>query len=887
MHSRSGFESMLDGPVWIELQEAVASFRSALLRGDRPDIESYLPADATHRPVYVSELVHEELEHRLRAGETVTVESYLDRFEELRLNSRLASGLHEAVSFWRGPGRIAHAGDSARSHAKSIGRYELGEVIGRGAFGVVHRAYDTTLRRAVALKRPRPGAVETPEAVERFLREARAVAGLRHHGIVAVHDAGQDDGELYLVSDLIEGRNLAEEMAERRPGFRRSAEWLADLAEALDHAHRLGVIHRDVKPSNVLIDADDHVYLTDFGLAKSDGGDSTLTADSQVIGTPAYMAPEQTEDGPKPVDARTDVYSLGVILYELLTAFRPFTGTGPMLLARIREEEPRPPRRLDDAIPRDLETVCLKAMAKRSFDRYGDAASFAADLRRWIRGEPVLARPVGAVARFARRCRRKPILSGLAASLVLAVVAGFVGVTWEWRRAESFRRRAEGNLAEMKAQRDRATQALGQGYRSLSMLNALAINDQLDSVEPAGRRGIETMLVDQYRMFRRETTTDPLLRLEVANAAFNIARLLEGRVPQPELIAAWREAHDLHEGLARDEPDDLLIFNRFAECLLTQSQFLRRIGRDQEAREVLHDAAGRLRRGIKVADAPTGGRLHTSHFRGLSAQCRLSLGNIAYDLGQLPEAISAYRRSGELAEANLQCGIAKEEAFARAILSFDFFGLAKTIGVVSSEEARLDRARLSRWSVALLGDGRSSAPPAIERATLAFFIGAAEDRADWAEEALRDLGRAVELYESLGGASALKPLERIRLATAYHVIGRLHSDNGRPLEALEPYRKAIAIREGLHRFDAGNLTYRDDLAGSWHRLGEAFENLTRFDEALAAYRKGIAYRQPLAAGCPTAHPTGTAWTINGAIWRGSHGRWGARTSRSSLPWVEK
>ncbi len=167
---------------------------------------------------------------------------------------------------------------------------------------------------------------------------------------------GDLDGEPFLVTALVEGRSLADELATGQPSLRRAAEWIAALAEALEHAHGHGIIHRDVKPSNVLIDREDRVYLTDFGLAKSDAGEATLTIDGQVIGTPAYMAPEQTEDTKQGVDARTDVYSLGVVLFELLTGTRPFLGAARMLLVRIREEEPRPPRRLDDdnpARPRD------------------------------------------------------------------------------------------------------------------------------------------------------------------------------------------------------------------------------------------------------------------------------------------------------------------------------------------------------------------------------------------------------------------------------------------------------------------------------------------------------------------------------------------------------
>jgi tRNA A-37 threonylcarbamoyl transferase component Bud32 len=421
----------LDSIAWEDVQEIVRTFRHAWDHGQRPALVAFLPEAGAIRSAALVELVHEEMEVRIKAGEPVQLEGYLERFGELASDPDAVAELAAAVSEFRRRATAAAREDSAASEAGGatsstarLGRYELRNMLGRGAFGLVYRAWDTTLNRDVALKRPRAGVLDAPGSVERFLREARSAAALRHPHIVAVLDVGEVDGEPYLVSALVEGRNLAEELADRRPGFRKAAEWVVSLAEVLEHAHGSGVIHRDVKPSNILVDRDDRVYLADFGLAKSDTSAATLTMEGQVLGTPAYMAPEQARGDRGRVDARNDIYSLGVVLYKLLTGTRPFPGADQMELVRIQVEDPHRPRRLDDTIPRDLETVCLKAMAKAPGHRYPNAADFAVDLRRFLRGQSVHARRVGPIGAAWRVCRRKPLVFGLAAALVLAHVWG-------------------------------------------------------------------------------------------------------------------------------------------------------------------------------------------------------------------------------------------------------------------------------------------------------------------------------------------------------------------------------------------------------------------------------------------------------------------------------
>jgi tetratricopeptide (TPR) repeat protein len=787
-----------------------------------------------------------------------------------------------------------------------LGRFAIRHELGRGSFGVVFLAYDPRLHREVALKVPRPEALVTPELRARFRHEGQAAASLDHPNLLPVYEAGEEGGVCYLASAYCPGIALDRWLKQRTEPvpYRLAAQLLAALAEAVEHAHRRGVLHRDLKPSNIMLEslppeppagtgpAGDSLpfvpRVTDFGLAKLlDCGPGLSSAACQtqsgaILGTPNYMAPEQGGGQSKRVGPAADVHALGAILYEVLTGRPPFQADTVLdTLLLLRTQEPVPPARLRPNLPRDLETICLQCLRKAPDQRYASARALAEDLRRYLRGEPIQARPLGALERTWRWARRNPKVAGLLLALLLVLSGGLASVTVLWRRAERQRGRAEANFEKVREAVDRMLTRVGQ--------EQLAHAPQLEQV----RREILEDALRFYQWFLEQRGSDPAVRQEAGRALRRVGDIhaLLGQADQAE--QDYGVALGLQEQLAAEFPHEARYRLEVARTRQQAGQLLAQTGKVAEA-EQAHRAARYLWQ--PLADADPG----VPAYRQGLAQSLCDLGTLLAATGRWAEAAEVFGRAREY-QQGLVADFPAEAAY-REDLARSHAGLADLLaqtGRLAEAEAagRAAQALYQRladdWPARpayRLGLGRSCmalgkvleadgrAPAEVYTAAFALYEKLAADfpnvpdyrlemagaiqamaqvpHASDAEgvPAHRDrvYGQAVALYEKLATQFPRRIDYRQRLAASGMRLAVWQMDTRRPREAEQHFHRSRALFAELIRECPTVPAYRHGLAKVHLNFGILLADTGRAAEAEQGYRDGLDLERQLMAAFPEA-----------------------------------
>jgi tetratricopeptide (TPR) repeat protein/tRNA A-37 threonylcarbamoyl transferase component Bud32 len=754
--------------------------------------------------------------------------------------------------------------------------YKVLQELGRGGMGVVYQARHLRLHRVVALKMILQGAHAGPDDMARFLTEAEAVARLQHPHIVQLYESGEHEGVPYFTLEYVSGGTLADKVREKPLPPEEAARVVEQLARGMAYAHAQGIVHRDLKPENVLLAEDGTPKITDFGLAKRVEGDSHLTASGAVMGTPSYMAPEQARGQTSHVGPLADVYSLGAILYRLLTGRPPFQAATVMdTLWQVMEAEPASLIQLQPKVPRDLETITLKCLQKDPARRYASAHELAEDLRRFLHGEPILARPVGRAERAWKWVKRRPAVAALTALLLLGGLVAFAAVTFEWRAEQVARETAEANEQAASEAREaaeanertareaqhnehkareqeadaklvaeaRRKEATRYFKKALEVVDKLLVrvgeDDEFLRNEPRldqVRKKLLDMALEYYQAFLAERSDDPELRLATATVYAGVGKIYENLSNFPEAEKAYRAAVELYDKLAAEFP------GRLPERQ-GQAQSWHDLGRVLFSRRRLKDSEQTMTHALKLR------RQLFKDFPG-HPTVRLDLANSLNNQGAL---LLDQKRWAD-AELPLTEGLALADALvaehgsegsrqAQALLCYN---LARLCGATKRTEAAEDyycRAiavwgRLtedfphSRVNWDKLGNGHQA---------LAGLYRAGNRNADAEKEYLA----ALAIRQRLVDEAPAVPRYRSALAGSHYGLGLVHAKVGQNEVAAQDYRAALEIQQKLVAEMPGLPAYQVDLGYTWHMLAGVQLQLKQPAEGEKSYRQAIAVRKKL------------------------------------------
>ncbi len=492
------------------------AFETQCSAGNRPSIESFLlRVDGPDKQPLLFELIAIEMHYRRQNGESIAFAEYQTRFpglsvsrmeETIQLSEKAHSPKTPAAdqpTIDSRPGQAAH-GESKL--VKYFGDYELLDVIARGGMGIVYRARQVSLNRIVALKMILSGEFASKQEVDRFYSEAKAAALLDHPGIVPIYEVGEHECKHFFSMTYVEGSSLAAKLNDGPLEPIQAAKTILVVSQAVHYAHEQGVIHRDLKPSNILLDTQGRPRVTDFGLAKRLTEDTGMTVSGQVLGTPSYMPPEQAAGQINTIGPASDVYALGAVLYSLTTGRPPFQSASSIdTLRQVVEKEPVAPRQLNSAIPRDLETIILKCLEKSLPRRYSSAKLLSDELQRFVEGRPIIARPIGRVAKVSRWCRRQPMVASLVTFVFLLLCTLAVGSSWAYLRELSLGNDLKVSLGLEKKAKNEAVGATNVAKEATKLANKAT--SQAEAARSEKERQAEIAVQEKVKAKASESNT--------------------------------------------------------------------------------------------------------------------------------------------------------------------------------------------------------------------------------------------------------------------------------------------------------------------------------------------------------------------------------------------
>mgnify|MGYP000869570661 CR=1 FL=1 len=806
-----------------------------------------------------------------------------------------------------GPGPIPSENLATGAKVRYLGDYEVLRELGRGGMGVVYEARQVSLNRPVALKLIKAGLLADDAELRRFQNEAESVALLDHPGIVAAYEVGEHEGQQYLAMQLVLGKGLDSLLGRYRDDPRAAAGLVAEAAEAVAHAHSRGILHRDLKPANVLVDAQGHPHITDFGLAKRLEADLEMTASGAILGTPAYMAPEQATGRRGGITTATDIYGLGSVLYALLTGRAPFGGeTVVETLDALRTRAPDPPTRLNTRAPRDLETICLKCLEKDHRRRYASAQALADDLRAWLDSRPIAARRVGPTERAWLWCKRRPAVAALMALAAVAMVGGTIATIAVQARANralraknqeltvAYGREAKANadlaaanarveerytlamdaiktfhtgvsedflLKEPKFQalRDRLLNSAGGFYQKLgAVLEAggdtgskqamLGSNFELAELdEKLGRRD-EALALHRHVLAEREALASrpgapPRLKLEASRSMRALIALLNKTGQKDQVPPLVARAVGFAERLVEERPDDPDAQEALALALSAQGDQLKNLDFRRDEAEKL------FCRGLAIAQAIT--RDHPDEARYLAVES-VPLSYLSFlrrDEGKYEEAVRLYQQVLDLAQRQL------DQKPADVKLRSELAAHQTTMSAWNADAQHLDRAvEFARSAVKTWRDLVADQPAVTgHRQSLAaslYSLGLALTHSGRAADAEFVLREAIAIQAALAHEDpGLRALQTA--ITDFHAsLGYVLLELRRPGDAEAEYREALRLQTELAVEDPDDPELRDSLALSHFNLGRTLVAQDKTAEAEAAYREAIPILEKLVSDRP-------------------------------------